>query len=107
MGFLANIIYGVAWVINAVLNIYFIIVIAGALISWVNPDPYNPIIRFLKNVTEPIYVYIRRYIPFVYLGGFDLSPIVVILAIQLLKYALVRNLYLLASTMAPGLHFMR
>ena len=104
MGFLANIITGVAWVLNSVLTICFVVVIASALISWVNPDPYNPIVRFLRNATEPLYVYIRRYVPFVYLGGFDLSRIVVILLIEFLRYALVQNLYYLARTLAPQMY---
>lgn len=100
-GFLANIINGVAWIINSVLQIYFWIVIASAIISWVKPDPYNPIVRLLRNLTEPMYFYIRRYIPFVSVGGFDLSPIVLILAIQFLKFAVVANLYHLSSILAP------
>ncbi len=99
MGFIGNIIYGVAWLVGAVLNVYFFVVIGSAIISWVNPDPYNVIVRFLRSVTEPIYVYIRRYIPFVYIGGFDLSPIVLILAIQFAQFAVVKNLYYLAEKM--------
>lgn len=103
MAYLANIIAGLAWVIGNVLTIYFYVVIVSALISWVGPDPYNPVVRFLRNVTEPIYVYIRRYIPFVYLGGFDLSPIVLIIVIQFLQFAVVKNLHYLAIRMAPGM----
>ena len=101
MVYLANIVYGVAWILGNILSIYVIIVIISALLSWVNPDPYNPIVRFLRNLTEPAYFYIRRYIPFVYIGGIDLSPIVLILLIQFLKFAVVNNLYVLASQMAP------
>ena len=54
MVFLSNIIQGLAWVIGAVFNIYFFIVIGSAILSFVNPDPYNPIVRFLRNATEPI-----------------------------------------------------
>lgn len=99
MGFIGNIIYGVAWLVGTVLHIYLFVVIGSAIISWVNPDPYNIIVRFLRSVTEPIYVYIRRYIPFVYIGGFDLSPIVLILAIQFAQFAVVKNLYYLAEQM--------
>jgi YggT family protein len=89
---MGNIIYGFAFIIRTVLTIYFYIVIASAILSWVNPDPYNPIVRFLRNATEPIYAYIRRYMPFLYVGGFDLSPLVLILIIQFLQIALVGNL---------------
>ncbi|MCG6892163.1 MAG: YggT family protein [Desulfobacteraceae bacterium] len=99
MVFLSNIIQGLAWVIGAVFNIYFFIVIGSAILSFVNPDPYNPIVRFLRNATEPIYRYIRYYMPFIVIGGFDLSPIVVIFAIKFLDFAIVQNLYHLASVM--------
>lgn len=96
---MGNLIYAVAFIIKTVLTIYFYIVIASAILSWVNPDPYNPIVRFLRNVTEPVYVYIRRYMPFLYVGGFDLSPLVLILLIQFLQIALVGNLVDLSHSM--------
>jgi len=94
-----NIIYGLAFILKTVLTIYFYIVIASAILSWVNPDPYNPIIRFLRNATEPVYTYIRRYLPFLNLGGIDLSPIVLILLIQFLQIAVVGNLIDLSYSM--------
>ena len=57
------------------------------------PDPYNPIVRFLHAVTEPVYYRLRRWMPFLILGGFDLSPIVVILIIQFLKMFVVQSLF--------------
>ena len=98
--FLANIINGLAWVLSSILWLYLWIVIGSAILSFVNPDPYNPIVRFLRNVTEPVYFYIRRYIPFVIVGGFDLSPLLVLLAIRFLDFAVVQNLYYLASILA-------
>ena len=73
-----------------ILNLYMWIVIIAALITWVQPNPYNPIVRFLSNVTEPVYRVIRRYIPTTF-GGFDIAPIVLILAIQFLQI-LIRNI---------------
>jgi len=96
---MGNIVYGAAFIIRTVLTIYFYIVIASAILSWVNPDPYNPIVRFLRNATEPVYAYIRRYMPFLYVGGFDLSPLVLILLIQFLQIALVGNLVDLSNSM--------
>ncbi len=55
MGFLGSIVQAAAFVLDAVLSIYFWIVIISALLSWVNPDPYNPIVRFLRGVTEPVF----------------------------------------------------
>ncbi len=102
---MGNIIYGIAWILGNVLTIYFYIIIASAIITWVNPDPHNQIVRFLRNVTEPVYFYIRKYIPFVRIGGLDLSPIVLIMLIEFLKFAIVRNLYQMASSM--GVHLLR
>ncbi|WP_456470379.1 YggT family protein [Caminibacter sp.] len=70
--------------INIVVGIYIWVVIIAALITWVNPDPYNPIVRFLYSVTEPIYAFIRRYIPTTF-GGFDIAPIILILALQFIQ----------------------
>jgi len=60
------------------------VVIIAALITWVQPNPYNPIVRFLWNVTEPVFRWIRRYIPTTF-GGFDIAPIILILALQFLQ----------------------
>jgi YggT family protein len=92
MPYFGNVITGLVLIINSVLTIYFWIVIASAILSWVNPDPYNMIVRAVRNLTEPAFSLVRRYLPFTVMGGIDLSPIVVILGIQLLKSAIVRNL---------------
>ena len=73
-----------------VLNLYMWVVIIAALITWVQPNPYNPIVRFLSNVTEPVYAIIKRYIPTTF-GGFDIAPILLILAIQFLQI-LIKNI---------------
>jgi YggT family protein len=81
----------IAGVLNTVLSIYMIIVIVAALITWVNPDPYNPIVRFLFSMTEPVFRRVRRVIPFP-TGGLDLSPLIVVLAIIFLQLFLVEML---------------
>lgn len=73
------------------LEIYMWLIIARALISWVNPDPYNPIVRFLCSITDPVLNAIRRRIP-VFFGGIDFSPWLVILAIMFLQKFLVPSL---------------
>lgn len=90
------VILAIARVLQMVLNLYMWVVIISALLTWVNPDPYNPIVRFLYGLTEPVYKKVRRYLPFVFIGGFDLSPIVVLVVIQVLNIALVNNLIRLA-----------
>lgn len=85
-----------ASVINMVCQIYFYIVVARALISWVNPDPYNPIVRFLHNVTDPVLDRIRRLLP-VSFGGFDLSPIILLIGLEVVRQLLLQLLYMAAS----------
>ena len=70
---------------KVVLTLYMWIIIAGAVLSWVHPDPYNPIVRFIHNVTEPVLYRIRRSLP-VSFSGIDFSPLVVIFAIMFLKW---------------------
>jgi YggT family protein len=94
----ANLIQALAVVIDYLLWAYMWIVIARAILSWVNPDPYNPIVRFLYNVTEPVLWRIRRALP-LYGGGIDFSPIIVFVVILFLQQFLVRSLYDLAQTL--------
>jgi YggT family protein len=91
-----NLLGAVAKVIDIGLTLYMWIIIARAVISWVNPDPYNPIVRFLTSVTEPVLYQIRRRLP-INLGGLDLSPILVILAIIFIQSFLVRSLAEMAA----------
>jgi YggT family protein len=92
---LRHLLEALAAILNLGLTIYMWVIIARALLSWVNPDPYNPIVRFLYNVTEPVLVWIRRRVPLVF-GGLDLSPILVLLAIIFLQKFLVGTLLDLA-----------
>ena len=92
-----NFLNAVAYVIEILLNIYMWIVIARALISWVNPDPHNPIVNFLYRATEPVLSRVRRIIPD--LGGIDLSPLIVLLIIYFLKEFLVRSIYMISYRM--------
>jgi YggT family protein len=96
---LGNFLKATAYILNIILNIYIWIIIIRALVSWVSPSPYNPIVRFLYAVTEPVLYPIRRYLP-VYFGGFDFSPIVVLLVILFLQQFLVATLYQLALSLA-------
>ena len=91
MAFFGYLIRAIALVLNMVLTLYMWIIIARAILSWVNPDPYNPIVRFLYNVTEPVLSYLRRRVPMVF-GGLDLSPLIVIAVIMFLRIFLVQTL---------------
>jgi YggT family protein len=88
---LRHFINAIATVLDLALNIYMWLIIARALLSWVNPDPYNPIVRFLYNVTEPVLSFVRRRVPVV-VGGLDLSPLLVILVIFFLRLFLISTL---------------
>ncbi|OPX20672.1 MAG: hypothetical protein BZ151_02685 [Desulfobacca sp. 4484_104] len=98
MFIVANFLNALAYVLSIVLNIYMWLIIARAILSWVNPDPYNPIVRFLYNITEPVLSYVRRRLPMVY-GGLDLSPLVVLLVIVFCNYFVVQTLRDLARTL--------
>jgi YggT family protein len=67
------------------LDLYSWVVIAAALITWVSPDPRNPIVMFLRQVTEPVLAPIRRLLPPWKTGGLDFSPLIVIIAIQFVE----------------------
>jgi YggT family protein len=83
-------------VVNLVFQIYIFIVIARALVSWVNPDPYNPIVRFLYNVTEPVLARLRRILPLQF-GGFDLSPIVLLVLLSVVEQLLLKIIWQLSA----------
>ncbi|MBX3306119.1 MAG: YggT family protein [Nitrospira sp.] len=85
-----NTLLGLATVLDYALSFYSWIIIARALISWVNPDPWNPIVQFLTRATEPILAPIRRRIG---LGmGIDLSPLIVLAAIWFMQIAVVQSI---------------
>jgi YggT family protein len=94
--FLRQITLALATVLGSLLNLYWWIVFVAVLITWVNPDPYNPVVRFLRGVTEPVFYQVRRWLPFVIIGGFDLSPIVVMMIIFVLQKVVVESLQLFA-----------
>jgi len=74
------------------------IIIARAIISWVNPDPYNQIVQFLYRVTEPVLAQVRRWLPFGRVGV-DISPIIVILVIYFLDEFLIKSMFELAASL--------
>ena len=88
----SNFLAATAQVLDVVLTVFYWVVIIRALISWVNPDPYNPIVLLLQRLTEPILAPIRKMLPFSFRFGIDLSPLVAILGLIFLKSFLVRTL---------------
>ena len=98
MFMVSNFLFTLAKLVEILLGAYMWIVIGRAILSWVNPDPYNPIVRFLHDVTEPLLSRIRRMLPA--LGGsIDFSPMILILAIYFLMSFLVPTLKHMAAAL--------
>ena len=93
-----NVILGIAKVLGVALNIYMWVIIIRALLSWVNPDPYNPIVQFLTRITEPVLRPLRKLVP-AYRLGIDLSPLIAILIIYFLEIAVVDTLVRIGYSM--------
>ena len=96
MFMISNFLFALAKLVDFALSAYMWIIIGRAILSWVNPDPYNPIVRFLHEVTEPVLSRIRRLVP-AFAGGIDFSPVILILAIIFLQGILVPTLKQMAE----------
>jgi len=94
---IGNFLGALATLLDFALSAYMWIIIGRAIISWVNADPYNPIVRFLYEVTEPVLARIRRVVP-IFGGGLDFSPMILIFALIFLRSFLVPTLQQLART---------
>ncbi|WP_300366268.1 YggT family protein [Hydrogenimonas sp.] len=94
----STLVQALAQILHMVINIYIWVVIIAALVSWVRPDPYNPIVQTLYRLTEPVYAWIRRYIPTA-VGGVDLAPLIVIFALQFIDLFFVKLLFKLSMGM--------
>jgi len=85
-------IYAIVQLLHTVITVYIWIVIISALLSFVRPDPSNPIVQTLYRLTEPVYSAIRRKMPFLIMGGLDLTPLVIILGLQFIDTFMMRAL---------------
>ncbi|MEO1954561.1 MAG: YggT family protein [Campylobacterales bacterium] len=94
MSVLIDIFQGVGSIFISLINVYIWVIIIASLLTFVNPDPYNPIVQFLYRVTNPAYDLVRRYIP-TNIGGLDLAPLVIIISLQILIVVLTSLLYAL------------
>ncbi len=93
---LSNLLIAIARILDVILTMLYWLILIRALISWVNPDPHNPIVQFLYKTTEPMLYPIRKILPLGLRFGIDISPIVAFLAIMFLKSFLVMTLLDLA-----------
>lgn len=93
-----NLIGWLLYTTGQILNLYFWIVFVAVILTWIEPNPYNPIVRFLYSVTEPVFDFVREHLPVVF-GGIDLSPMVVLLAIGFIQRVVLVTIaqYLLVS----------
>ena len=87
---IGNLLAALAQLVEVLFQIYWLLIIVRVLISWVNPDPFNPIIQGLTRITDPVLEPLRRVIPPI--GPIDISPVVALLLLQGLKYFLVQTL---------------
>ncbi len=85
--------YNLVMFIGWILDLYSWVIIAAALITWVSPDPRNPIVQFLHRVTEPVLRPVRNLLPPWKTGGLDLSPLIVIIAIQFIERVILPSLH--------------
>lgn len=81
----SSLLTAVFYVVDSVLGLYFWIVVAAVVMSWINPDPYNPIVRGIRTLTEPVFYRIRKALPFTFAGGIDFSPVLVMLGIKFVQ----------------------
>jgi YggT family protein len=87
MSILVEIIQGTGAILLSLINVYIWVVIIAALISFVNPDPYNPIIQFLYRITNPAYVFVRRFVKTNF-NGLDLAPLFIVIGLQIITVLL-------------------
>ncbi len=99
----SNFFLALAKIVDIFLTILYWLILIRALISWVNPDPYNPIVQFLYKTTEPILYPIKKILPLNFRFGIDISPIIAFLIIIFLKSFLVRTLIDLSLRLKTGL----
>ncbi len=98
MAIIGHIILAFAKLISLVLNLYSFVVVGAVIISWVNADPHNPIVRFIRQLTEPVFIRVRKILPrALYRTGLDFSPILVFVIIYLINSILVDQLLFAAA----------
>ena len=96
---MGNLVFAAARLLDLAISLYVIAVILRAILSWFNPNPYNPGMRFLMRITDPILDRIRRMLPLGSGVGLDLSPILLIFGLLFIKYYLVARLYHLGANL--------
>ena len=83
MSILVEIIQGLGSIVLSIINVYIWVIIIAALLSFVNPDPFNPIVQFLYRITNPAYMFVRRFVRTNF-NGLDLAPLIIVIGLQVL-----------------------
>jgi YggT family protein len=97
MHVLGLVLLALARILRLLINLYTFIVGAAVIISWVNPDPYNPIVRFLRQATEPVFAQVRRFMPrAAFQWRIDITPLVVLILLMIVDTVLIGLLFDLA-----------
>lgn len=94
MTLLMELLVGLLLILNNLILLYMWVIIIAAVLTWVRPDPYNPVVQLLYRLTQPAYALVRRFIPTTF-NGIDLSPLIIIIflqVVQVLITALIRSL---------------
>ena len=84
MNLITDLIVGLLMILNNLILVYMWVVIIAALLSWVRPDPYNPIVQLLYRLTNPAYALVRRYVPTMF-NGIDMAPLIIIIGLQVIQ----------------------
>lgn len=84
MSLIIDLVSGLLMILNNLILVYMWVIIIAALLSWVRPDPYNPIVQLLYRLTNPAYALVRRYIPTMF-NGIDMAPLIIIIALQVVQ----------------------
>jgi YggT family protein len=87
---MSALIYSIVQLLHTIVSIYIIVVFISAILSFVRPDPYNTLVQIVYRLTEPIFDFIRRKMPFVVFSGIDLSPLILLLGLQFLDNFIVK-----------------
>ena len=97
---LSNLLITVAGLFSFAINAYSFIIIVSAFMSWCNPNPYNGIVRAISSLTEPVFYRIRQRFPFLVLNGLDLTPVALLVALQLFNGVVVQTILQLGQRIA-------
>ncbi len=97
MFILAHFVYAVAVIVDKVFMLYGFVIMVAVLITWVSPDPFNPVVQLLRGVTEPLFDWVRQRLPFARVGMLDLSPMLVLFLLWFLRMFLVQSLFDLST----------